>query len=66
MAQFRVLITGLGNAAFEDGRDEEIARILTTVADQLRDGVSAGSLRDIKGNTVGDFGIKLDDDEVMP
>jgi hypothetical protein len=48
------------NAAFEDGRDAELARILREIADGLDEGVSAGNVRDINGNTVGDFGARID------
>lgn len=59
MSEFRVLIN-IDNAAFEDGRDAELARILREVADKLDDGVSAGNVRDYNGNTVGDFGVRID------
>ena len=43
-----------GNAAFEDGPFEfEAARVLTVVADTVRDGGLSFKLRDINGNTIG-------------
>ncbi len=48
----------LGNAAFEDGPVEfEVARILRDLADKLESNGLDGefSVRDINGNTVGQF-----------
>lgn len=62
MGEFRVLVN-TDNAAFEDdgaSGAHELARILRTVADQLEDGVSKGRVRDVNGNTVGDFGHDID------
>lgn len=48
---------GVTNAAFEDGRDIEVARILRQLADRLEEGGVLGRtrvmLRDFNGNTVG-------------
>ena len=63
MSEFRVLIK-TDNAAFEDARYSETARILREVADRLEDGGDAGNVRDINGNPVGHFGF--DSDEVTP
>jgi hypothetical protein len=64
VSEFRVSIR-TDNAAFEEGgRGAETARILRELADSLEDGVEAGSLRDINGNPVGDFGFHTDG--VMP
>lgn len=43
------------NAAFEDGAELEIARILRNVAERLEylDGLREGNARDINGNRVG-------------
>jgi hypothetical protein len=44
------------NAAFQDGNQRaEIARILRTVAAELDYGDRSGPVRDINGNTVGDY-----------
>lgn len=59
MSEFRVLIQ-VDNAAFDDGRNHEVARILREVADGLDQDVSGGNVRDINGNTVGDFGYRID------
>lgn len=42
------------NAAFEDP-NAEVARILRDAAERVEQGFSRGLLRDINGNTVGDF-----------
>jgi hypothetical protein len=42
------------NAAFDDTA-QEIARILRDTADRLERGGEFGTLRDINGNTVGEF-----------
>lgn len=63
MSEFRILFK-IDNDAFVDGRDAEIARILRDVADRLDEGQSGGNVRDYNGNTVGDFGIRIDG--VMP
>lgn len=59
MSEFRVLIN-IDSAAFEDGRDAELARILRDIADRLTDGESGGNAKDVNGYVVGDFGIRLD------
>lgn len=49
------------NAAFEDCRDYEIARILRNIADRVeRDGCSGffETVRDINGNDIGRFALK--------
>ena len=50
------------NAAFEEGREEEVARILRHVADQLLLGEPMApnyeTLRDINGNDVGRAAFK--------
>ena len=49
------------NAAFDDGNcSAEIARILRDVADQIEEGIlgKARDIRDINGNTVGQFELK--------
>jgi hypothetical protein len=68
--EFRITIK-TDNAAFTDeegeagAREQEVARILRDVAHQLEDGIaSAGSVRDYNGNTVGDFGFRIEG--VMP
>lgn len=57
--QFRVLLS-TDNAAFEDGRDFETARILRDVAGRLENGESGGTVRDINGNRVGDYGFQIE------
>jgi hypothetical protein len=49
------------NAAFEDnGREEEIARILRRIADKIESGAVAGTARDSNGNRVGTFEVAPD------
>lgn len=43
------------NAAFEDDRAVEIARILRDLADKILLGRTSGPIRDINGNRVGTF-----------
>lgn len=54
-----------GNAAFKENLDEEIARILTELAERsIRHGYmipsDTGKLRDVNGNTVGSWTLELD------
>jgi hypothetical protein len=51
-------IYNFGNDAFTDQRDEETARILETVAAQIRrTGQTEGKCIDANGNTVGHWAI---------
>ena len=50
------------NAAFDNG-DGEIQRILANVVDDINHGEQAGNIRDINGNTVGEW--RLTHREVM-
>ena len=45
-----------GNAAFNEPA-HEIARLLEVAAAKIREGYTESSLRDINGNTVGEFKI---------
>lgn len=47
-----------GNAAFEDDRNMELARILRQIAERLENGENAGRVLDINGNKVGSFEIE--------
>jgi len=49
------------NAAFDDDPTPELERIIRGLADTIRDGRTAGILRDVNGNTVGEFGFSNDD-----
>lgn len=42
-------------AAFEEGKESELARILRRVADDVENGRTYGTLRDYNGNRVGDW-----------
>ncbi|OFX03302.1 MAG: hypothetical protein A3E78_12260 [Alphaproteobacteria bacterium RIFCSPHIGHO2_12_FULL_63_12] len=48
-----------GNAAFDDDKAEECARILEWTARQIRNGQLSGALSDCNGNRVGDFCLTL-------
>lgn len=48
------------NAAFEPSAHEEIARILFEVRNRIKSGEGAGTIRDINGNKVGCFTLKLE------
>ncbi|MEB0029166.1 hypothetical protein QN372_00235 [Undibacterium sp. RTI2.1] len=50
--------TACDNAAFDDGEQYEVARILRALADKLEnEGMRNMPLRDINGNTVGDIEV---------
>lgn len=53
MAVFRLEIE-CDNAAFEE-REHEVARILQYVAKRVRDGETGAVVRDLNGNTVGEY-----------
>ena len=48
------------NAAFEDDRNMELARILRQIAERLENGEDAGRVLDINGNKVGSFEMEED------
>lgn len=57
----------IDNAEFaENGRDETIANVLERVAAQIRESAWTGVVRDVNGNTIGDYGVKLADGHTMP
>jgi hypothetical protein len=56
--KFRLRIDNLENAAFEEDRDAEIIRILEVVAARIRNMDTSGTIRDVNGNTVGDWEIR--------
>lgn len=45
------------NAAFEEDRDAELARILRIAADKIEHGNETAKLYDVNGNAVGEFKI---------
>lgn len=45
------------NAAFDEDRDAELARILRIAADKIEHGNDTAELYDINGNPVGEFKI---------
>jgi hypothetical protein len=50
----------------ENGRDATIADMLEQVAAQVRESNYTGIVRDVNGNTIGDYGVKLADGHTMP
>jgi hypothetical protein len=51
-----MLIFDIENAAFQDGSGrEETARILEKVAEQVKAGINGDKIRDVNGNTVGNW-----------
>lgn len=56
-------INNIGHAAFDDNPREELARLLDETAKKVREGQTDGWLRDLNGNTVGDWGLELPDDD---
>lgn len=59
MAGLQLTIDGMGNAAFEDRPECEVAYILRAVADRIERGVTKGYCWDTNGNTVGEFTLTL-------
>lgn len=59
MAEFRVQF-GIDKDAFADQRDAEIARILRDAADHIERGEWQRVVKDINGNTIGDYGINTE------
>lgn len=59
------IILRSGNAAFEDCPSFETARILREVADDIEASsmYCSGNLRDVNGNTVGQFSFDVEDDD---
>jgi hypothetical protein len=56
-----ILTVKTTNAAFEDDAPTEVARLLRDVAERLEDGSVSGKMRDVNGNTVGDFGFTTEE-----
>lgn len=47
-----------GNAAFEDGNKEyEVSRILKEIAEKVVNGSTGGKIKDINGNTIGEWDL---------
>jgi hypothetical protein len=63
--EFNLEIRNMGNAAFADDCNIEVARLLRKAADELESTTSTGrsTLRDINGNTVGGYSYYTFDDE---
>jgi hypothetical protein len=51
------------NAAFTDDPHSELARILRELADKIERGDDGGKLRDVNGNSVGEYGVIAREDE---
>lgn len=56
---FTLGITNMENAAFADDASAEVARILREVAIAMEAGRTEGKCRDINGNTVGEWGLRM-------
>ena len=63
MAEFGMEITDMGNAAFADRPECEVASILRDVANRIEQGTTHGVCRDSNGNTVGNFGMTPPDED---
>ena len=48
----------MDNAVFDDWNRPEVKRILNRTAERVNDGETEGIVRDINGNTIGQFNIK--------
>ena len=49
-----------GNSAFFDDVAPEVARILREIANQVENGAAHSTIRDINGNIIGNFIVKID------
>ena len=58
MSQRFVLIIDIENDAFADEPMTEVSRILRATAERIEDGGIEATIRDLNGNTVGNYGIK--------
>lgn len=54
MSRF-ILSFDTDNAAFEDDPFAEIARVLRATAEKVEDRNDMGTIRDLNGNTIGDW-----------
>ena len=45
------------NAAFEDYKEGEIARILCSIARKIKAGSTSGKVTDINGNAIGEYEV---------
>jgi len=51
----------LDNAAFDDYPFAETSRILHSIADKVKTGSDGGIVRDINGNSIGDYYIETEE-----
>ena len=51
----------MDNAAFEDSPENELARILSVAAEQVKASYMGRACQDINGNTVGQWNVEDDD-----
>ena len=47
------------NAAFEDYAEQEVSRILKEIANKIENGLTGGKVRDINGNTIGEWDLDI-------
>ena len=55
MEQLNISTIQTLNAAFEEDPEQELARVLRKLADDIEGGKREGRLMDVNGNSVGDF-----------
>lgn len=51
-----------GNDAFAYGTPEEVATYLRAIADKLEAGVWSAPVRDVNGNTIGEYSLEVEED----
>ena len=51
----------MDNAAFEDSPENELARILSVAAEQVKASYRSRTCQDINGNTVGQWNVEDED-----
>ena len=60
---FTLKINNTSNAAFEDSISQEVADILGSVAERVRNGATSGKCMDSWGNSVGSWELEDEDEE---
>ena len=60
---FTLKINNTSNAAFEESVSQEVADILESIADRVRNGATSGKCMDSWGNSVGSWELKDEDEE---
>jgi len=47
------------NATFEDYVEQEVSRILKEIANKIENGSTGGKVKDINGNTIGEWDLDI-------